>query len=181
MLRLACCGGQGIPSSPKWSNCHFGPAVQRYVATLIRICHWHLLSSVHPLFSMPPNNRSPPALELHPRGACQETAGQCPCGGWVGERGMDPTAYHSPGPRQVRVLAQYSVLHSYPHISSSQTPRTATEKCAACNHSWHSHHSTYVPLPSSRAYGFMRGVCFDSACGGFYSVSTIMFFCGRLY
>lgn len=43
-----------------------------------------------------------PALALHPRGVCQECAGQYPCAAWVGTPGMAPSTY---GARQVRSLS----------------------------------------------------------------------------
>lgn len=42
-----------------------------------------------------------PALALHPRGVCQQCAGENPCAEWVG-RGMDPSSY---GARRVMSIA----------------------------------------------------------------------------
>lgn len=67
--------------------------------------HFIPFSTPSPILSLP---AMAPALALHPRGACQECAGQYPCAAWVGTPGMGPSTY---GARQVKSIVVAVSLH----------------------------------------------------------------------
>lgn len=125
------------------------------------------ISFVTHLSSFVSLNIMAPALALHPRGVCQECAGEHPCAGWVG-RGMEVSSY---GERQVSLIS--CLQRREPDLTVIETPSEPVETCVACQHRWIAHHGAFVPPQTSRAFEFIKGVCLPD-CGGFYSVSCML-------